>query len=257
MAELPDKRTELPEVTICIHKHGLYSKDMFEIPEGIHVNILNAAPVNAVNMVSIDSTKEIQIMYDEYFESAERSYGLPLEDYIQMKGYALKRRQIHNGEAKKYGWEDMFSTEEISNYYRSSGWELLMDPRMIPDVELTSEPGWDDITVLGTTKGPLKKDDKIYPGSRSIVYLSEVIKDLRDRGYKKIFIVNLACRIMDTKDVRDARSFFREVTKLNPSERADPKWFHKGGTRKKRKKSIVKYRRSKCRRSKHLYKPCE
>lgn len=140
----------------------------------------------------------------------------------------------------------MFSAEELENYYRSSGWELLKKPTVIPEVELTREPGWSDITVLGTTKGPLHEMEKIYPGSRSIVYLSEVIKDLRARGYKKIFIINLACRIMDTKDVRNSRSFFREVAKLNPSERADPKWFHKGGTRKKRKKSknkksIVKY----------------
>jgi len=252
MAALPAV-PELPEVTICIHKHGLYNKDMFEIPEDIDVNVLNAAPVNAVNMVSVESMAELKTMYDEYLISEERTQGLPLEDYIQICGFVLKKTQIAEVKAmhQKNGHDPMFSAEEIDNYYRSSGWELLKKPTVIPEVELTSQPGWSEITVLGTTKGPLREMEKIFPGSRSIVYLSEVIKDLRARGYKKIFIINLACRVMEIKGVRDARLFSREVSKLNPSERADPKWFHKGGTRKinkksrksrKNKKSIVKYR---------------
>jgi len=39
MAALPDE-PELPEVTVCIHKHGAYNGSMFKIPNGIHVNIL-------------------------------------------------------------------------------------------------------------------------------------------------------------------------------------------------------------------------
>jgi len=238
-----DKRTELPEVTICIHKHGTYDRSMFKIPNGIHVNILNAAPVNSINLVGPNSTEDMFTVYQEYLESPQ---PLSLEEMCQINGFAYKKMRIKHGLTRKESWLDTYSEEEIKNYYRSSGWELLMDPRIIPDIELTSEPGWDDITILGTTKGPLHEREKIYPGSRSNVYLSEVIKDLIDRGYKKIFIINLSCRVMDIKNGRDARNFFRGTMKLHPSERAE-KWFHKGGTRKykKGKKSIVKYRRSK------------
>lgn len=101
MAALPDDGLpddglpELPEVTICIHKHGLYNGEMFEIPEDIDANILNAAPVNAVNMTNAESMGELKTIYDEYFESVERTKGLPLEDYVQIRGFELKQIQIN------------------------------------------------------------------------------------------------------------------------------------------------------------------
>jgi len=222
---------ELPEITICIHTHGKYTGSTFDVKDGVSIKLLNASAVNAVHMVSKNSTKEMQEIYDEYIETQP---PISLEEYIQIHGFALKQVRVKHGLVKKD------TDEDSRNFFRSSGWGLVSNPTSLPDMELFPDPSWEDITILGSTKGPLKTNDKILPGRRSRMLLSQVIEDLTDRGYVTICIVNLACGVFEADTPRDARAMASEVKKTNPSTPADPKWFKKGGTKRVKKRKFTR-----------------
>ncbi len=218
---------KFPEITICIHTHGKYTGTSFDVT-GVHIKLLNASPVNAVHMVNEASTREMQEIYDEYVEAQP---PISLEEYIQIHGFALKQARVKRGVFKKD------TDEDSRNFFRSSGWGLVSNPTSLPEMELFTEPTWEDITILGSTKGPLKRGDKIFPGRRSRMLLSDVVEDLKARGYVQICIINLACGVFEADTPRIARAMASEIKKINPSTPADPKWFSKkGGTKRKKRK---------------------